>query len=113
MLSLTAKTYAGSIVSSETAENDVSHEVETLLAEVAALANRLKQASWFGDSKGQLLAGAANVLQILARSGSQTVPQIARARATSRQNIQVVVNRLVTVGYVEAVQNPAHKRSML
>src|SRR5436190_22545756 len=110
MLAESARTGSHSVVSSETVENDVGvrREVESLLAEVAALALRLQQATRFADPKGQLLAGAANVLQLLAQSGPQTVPQIAMARGTSRQNIQIVVNRLVTVGYLEAVQNPAH-----
>lgn len=40
-----------------------------------------------------------------------TVPQIAKARHTSRQNIQVVVNELLTLGILTKQVNPRHKRS--
>jgi DNA-binding MarR family transcriptional regulator len=50
---------------------------------------------------------------VLAEHGPQTVPQIARLRGTSRQNIQILVNRLETDGCVELSSNPAHKRSGL
>ena len=49
----------------------------------------------------------------LARHGSQTVPQIARSIAVTRQHIQLLVNHLAEDGYVEFVENPAHKRSPL
>jgi len=42
-----------------------------------------------------------------------TVPDIARERSTSRQNIQILVDKLEAVGRVESVPNPAHKRSDL
>src|SRR5205823_5328134 len=42
-----------------------------------------------------------------------TVPRIARQRSTSRQNIQILVDRLEADGRVELQRNPAHKRSAL
>ena len=66
------------------------------------------------DSNGDAFAaGAAIVLRTLSEHGPQTVPQIARQRNTSRQNIQIIVNRLTRDGHVEFVNNPAHKRSEL
>ncbi len=53
------------------------------------------------------------ILQVLERAGAQTVPQIARARSTSRQTIQLLVNNLEQEGLVESAPNPAHKRSEL
>ena len=79
-----------------------------LLTEVGAIANRVKACA-----TGELPAGAGSILQILERHGSQTVPQIARKRVTSRQNIQILVNRLAREGFIEFSHNPAHKRSVL
>ena len=49
----------------------------------------------------------------LARSGPQTVAQMARTRAQSRQRLQPLVNALVREGLLERVENPAHRRSPL
>ena len=40
-----------------------------------------------------------------------TVPQLARRRGTSRQSMQVLVDRLVRNGWAEYVANPDHQRS--
>ena len=57
--------------------------------------------------------GLRGVMRTLVADGPQTVPQMARTRPTSRQHIQVLVNRLLELGLVELVDNPAHKRSRL
>ena len=54
-----------------------------------------------------------SILRGLYKLGEQTVPQMARARAVSRQHVQALVNQLVTEGLVELTPNPAHKRSPL
>ncbi len=74
-------------------------------AGVIRLAAALKQIGLEG--------GGVAVLQILKQQGPQTVPQIARIRATSRQNIQMLVNGLEREDCVELRSNPAHKRSAL
>lgn len=43
----------------------------------------------------------------------QTVPQIAAFRNSSRQNIQVAINELLTLGIVIKNVNPLHKRSVI
>lgn len=53
------------------------------------------------------------MLEIVESAGAITVPQIARARSTSRQNIQILVDRLKAERRVELIENPAHKRSAL
>ena len=58
-------------------------------------------------------ASHRGVLESLATHGAQTVPGLARARPVARQHIQVLVNDLVTLGFVETQPNPAHKRSPL
>ncbi len=49
----------------------------------------------------------------LGEYGEQTVPQIAAFRKSSRQNIQVVINELLTLGIVIRKVNPHHKRSVI
>lgn len=83
--------------------------LEALLVEVNGLANRLKAT----DPRVAIPVASRSALQILQRYGPQTVPQIARARFSSRQNIQILINRLKEEGLVELVTNPEHKRSAL
>ncbi len=84
--------------------------MDALLAQVNALAIRLRQP---GTALGHLPAAEHAVLDILHTAGPMTVPDIARERSTSRQNIQILVDKLEAVGRVESVPNPAHKRSDL
>lgn len=53
------------------------------------------------------------VMESLANHGPETVPALARARPVARQHIQVLVNELLELGFVETRPNPAHKRSPL
>ena len=87
--------------------------MEALLAEVNALSIRLNSIGRENGSQGGLPAAAYAVLQMLERHGPHTVPQIARRRATSRQNIQSLINRLESQSCVELTSNPAHRRSAL
>jgi DNA-binding MarR family transcriptional regulator len=88
-----------------------SSAFDTLFIEVIALAGRLKR-PMLPQGAG-LDVGPRRVLQILAHEGPLTVPQIGRLLGTSRQNIQVIVNRLKADGWIEIVLNPAHERSVL
>lgn len=54
-----------------------------------------------------------SILRDLDRLRPQTVPQLARARLVSREDIQPIVNALACEGLVEFVANPAHRRSPL
>jgi DNA-binding MarR family transcriptional regulator len=97
---------------SRRADEVMRHDLESLFVEVNALAIRLRQHGTPAD-QGNLLAGSRSILQVLEQHGPQTVPQIARIRSTSRQNIQTLVNRLKLEGCIEIAGNPAHKRSVL
>ncbi len=90
---------------------EAAERLNSLFGEVNTLATQCKQARPLFENHGDLAGGERGVLLVLGRSQSQTVPQIARTRCTSRQNIQIVVNRLREQGLVELVTNPAHKRS--
>jgi DNA-binding MarR family transcriptional regulator len=87
----------------------LQYGLEALLVEVNGLANRLKAT----DPRVAIPAASRAALQVLRRNGPQTVPQIARSRFSSRQNIQILINRLKEEGLVEFVTNPEHKRSVL
>ena len=63
--------------------------------------------------EGELSDTKRGVLMSLHRLGPQTVPQMARSRQVSRQNIQTIVNLLLDDAYVELIDNPAHKRSSM
>jgi len=81
--------------------------------ETRALFHRLKVVVEQIHKEGQMSGGLRGVMRSLLAEGPQTVPQMARARPTSRQHIQVLVNRLLELDLVELVDNPAHKRSRL
>jgi DNA-binding MarR family transcriptional regulator len=53
------------------------------------------------------------MLEFLYQEEPQTVPQIAREKSVSRQHIQIVATELLDQGLIEALKNPAHKRSPL
>ncbi|HJW94101.1 MAG TPA: MarR family winged helix-turn-helix transcriptional regulator [Thermoanaerobaculia bacterium] len=59
------------------------------------------------------LTGERGVIMDLARIGPDTVPNMARVRGTSRQHIQVIVDRLIEAGQAERRENPSTRRSPL
>jgi DNA-binding MarR family transcriptional regulator len=87
--------------------------LETLFAEVLVLAIQLSKTTRSLHRSDRLPSGGRALLQFIERTGPHTVPQVARARATSRQNIQMLVNQLEALGLIEFIANPAHKRSDL
>jgi DNA-binding MarR family transcriptional regulator len=88
-------------------------QLEAFLQDVSSLAIRLRTTGTTDPHADQLPGPTLAVLDLLKREGPVTVPGIARARRTSRQNIQVIVNRLRQEGLVRLGENPAHKRSEL
>lgn len=60
-----------------------------------------------------LSVGVRAVLERLAETGPETVPQMGRAMALSRQFVQRMVNDAGEQDYVELRPNPAHQRSRL
>lgn len=57
--------------------------------------------------------GYWGLLRSLHREGPQTIPQLARSRPVSRQHIQKLASEMLAEGVIEAIENPAHKRSKL
>lgn len=66
-----------------------------------------------GEAIEGLSVGVRAVLDLLRLNGPMTVPQMGRAQALSRQFVQRMVNDAAARGLVEAVTNPAHRRSSL
>ena len=93
--------------------NDCCTEFEFVTRCVRACFNRLREV---GDQLHQdigITSAQRAVLETLYENGAQTVPQIARSKSVSRQHIQVIVDSLSSDALIEAVENPAHKRSPL
>lgn len=84
-----------------------------LVDETIRLYFRLRHVADQIHQKGALSGGRRGFLRSLHAEGPQTVPDMARARAVTRQNAQVFVNSLLEEGLVEKIPNPAHKRSHL
>jgi DNA-binding MarR family transcriptional regulator len=89
----------------------IRDELEVLFEECVDLANYLKRKARQTHPGERLSASGRILLQSLQLNGPQTVPALAHLRSTSRQNIQVLVDRLATAGYVEFASNPGHRRS--
>ena len=52
-------------------------------------------------------------LHTLKTEGPLTVPQIARSRPVTRQNMQRMANEAANAGLIKFIENPSHKRSKL
>lgn len=94
-------------------DDDRHKAVDELTMTAALLFFRMRKAAEEMLGEGEQSSGRRSVLKGLAKAGPQTVPQMARLRAVSRQHIQKLVNGLQTEGLVELIDNPAHKRSKL
>ena len=97
----------------EPAQIVTSKAFEQLLAEAVAFVNQARKTLPQLPGEDALYSGERSILRILKEAGPSTVPQIARVRSTSRQNVQVIINRLSAEGRVELRSNPSHKRSKL
>lgn len=93
--------------------NQPTSLLDGLLQEVIALANQARKSSAMLHRSDHMAPAALDLLMTLVQEGPRTVPQVARGRHTSRQNIQVIVDRLIGQGWVELAGNPAHKKSPL
>ena len=87
--------------------------LDTFTREVALLFFRMRQAATEYLGQGRHSSGRRSIMKSLGELGSQTVPQMARARSVSRQHIQRIVDELKSDGLVRSTPNPAHRRSSL
>jgi DNA-binding MarR family transcriptional regulator len=82
--------------------------VDFFFNQVGGLAKAARDYSFSAHRLEGVPVGIAAVLQLLLQGGPRSVPNIGRARSTTRQNTQILVNRMVA-----EIQNPEHKRSAL
>jgi DNA-binding MarR family transcriptional regulator len=87
--------------------------LDSLVNETVLLFHRLRIVADQIHHRGETTGALRSILRSLDKLGEQTVPQMARARAVSRQHVQALVNQLVEERLVELISNPAHKRSPL
>ena len=80
---------------------------------VGPLYRRVLRKVELGEEIEGVNVGVRAVLDLLRRGGPMTVPQMGRAQALSRQFVQRTVNDAAGRGFVEAIPNPAHRRSSL
>ncbi|MBL8192014.1 MAG: MarR family transcriptional regulator, partial [Acidobacteria bacterium] len=71
-----------------------------LINETVQLFHRLKIVADEVHQQGEMSGGLRSILRQLNKLGQQTVPQMARDRSVSRQNVQMLVNQLAENGYV-------------
>jgi DNA-binding MarR family transcriptional regulator len=84
-----------------------------LLEEVVLVHQRLQMIIEALHGPSELTRACRGILRDLYRLGPRTVPQLARNRPVSRQNVLMLVHRLANEGMVEFVRNPEHRRSHL
>jgi DNA-binding MarR family transcriptional regulator len=89
----------------------MNEELHSLLNSITQLNKKLSHAlPIIHDTAASELQ--LSIIRHLATQDKQTVPQIAAARQSSRQNIQVVINELLSLGIVTKSINPKHKKSL-
>jgi len=91
----------------------IRDELELLFEEAVDLSNCLKRKARQTHHGERLSPSGRILLQTLRLGGPQTVPALAHTRSTSRQNIQILTDRLANLGYVEFVANPNYAKSDL
>lgn len=98
----------------EAVVRDGLHEaLDGLTLETALLFFRMRHAATQYLGRGEHSSGHRSILKSLGAEGPLTVPDMAGARAVSRQHVQKLVDGLKADGLVTAIPNPAHKRSLL
>jgi len=94
-------------------ETPAESPINSLVNETVLFFHRLRIVADQIHHRGELTGPLRSILRSLDKLGEQTVPQMARARAVTRQHVQALVNLLVEERLVEFIANPAHKRSPL
>jgi len=84
-----------------------------LLEQARLLGQAVKEWRASGQADARVNGPMRSVLEHLFMDGASPVPAIARIERVSRQHVQVQVDRLLELGFVERNANPAHRRSDL
>jgi DNA-binding MarR family transcriptional regulator len=87
-------------------------ECERVFEEVLALGVSLRRRAAQGSGRPARSLSKRAILKLLREhADGLTVPQLARHRGSSRQNLQVLVDALAKEGQVQFLENPDHCRS--
>ena len=95
------------------APDELGHRLTEVFDLVGPLYRRAARKVEQAEPVEGVSAGVRAVLNLLRLHGPMTVPQMGRDQALSRQFVQRMVNDAAGHGFVEAVPNPAHRRSSL
>ncbi|GGZ22189.1 MarR family winged helix-turn-helix transcriptional regulator [Streptomyces poonensis] len=93
--------------------DDLAPRLYEVFSVLGPLYRRVSRKVELNEPVEGLSTGVRAVLDLLRAHGPMTVPQMGRAQAISRQFVQRMVNDATAHGLVEAVPNPAHRRSSL
>src|SRR6185369_13065046 len=80
---------------------------------VQVLSEQVRHLARLLNRPGQFRGARQRILLAIASEGALSVPYLARTTGTSRQNVQLLIDRLAQDGCIEPCDNPAHKRSPL
>ena len=94
-------------------KQEVQNALMGLIEEAIAVHLQLQILTQELHGHSELSRACRGILRDLYRLGPRTVPQLARGRPVSRQNVLMLVNRLISDGLAESIRNPEHKRSYL
>jgi DNA-binding MarR family transcriptional regulator len=101
------------ITGAGTHNQEIQQALMGLIEEAIAVHLQLQILTQELHGHSELSRACRGILRDLYRLGPRTVPQLARGRPVSRQNVLMLVNRLIADGLAESIRNPEHKRSYL
>ena len=101
------------ITGAGTHSQEIQQALMSLIEEAIAVHLQLQILTQELHGHNELSRACRGILRDLYRLGPRTVPQLARGRPVSRQNVLMLVNRLIAEGLAESIRNPEHKRSYL
>ena len=90
-----------------------ANEFEGFLRELRAIVHRFQIMGSLLHGENNLPHSWRSLLATLQDGGPQTIPQLAKVRFVSRQQIQVTVRAMEKEGLVKAEPNPMHRTSHL
>ncbi|MCB1181914.1 MarR family transcriptional regulator [bacterium] len=94
------------------ADRQTVFALNTLIMTTRALADDLRDLAAALHADSELSVAERALMLELRRNGPRTVPELARARAISRQATQTTANPLLARGLLERLPNPRHRRSV-
>lgn len=84
-----------------------------LLKEIRVNYQLLKKGVEAVHKGGDVSVGVRGIIEIINDNGGMTVPHLAKLRHQSRQSVQVMMDQMQEMGWVEAKPNPFHKKSLI